>query len=122
MDQVEKLTGAFLIATTDNFKSFTDAMKYAYYWSIDLFPNSSGIKKGKRKMNPKAKKRIKVLLSKSIISAIIYNPEISLCLTRKINEGKLHGIVYNAIKNKLILRAFAVVRRQTPYVNMMNYA
>jgi len=35
---------------------------------------------------------------------------------RKIAEGKPEGIVFNNIKNKLIHRVFAVIKRQTPFV------
>ena len=41
---------------------------------------------------------------------------------RKKEEGKESGVVLNAIKNKLIQRVFAVVKRGTPYVKLMTYA
>jgi len=119
---IAKVTSAFLIATTNNFKSFTDSRKYACYCGIAPFSKSSGIKKGKSKVNHMANKKMKSLLSNGAISAIVHDPEISLYFKRKIKEGKDEGVVYNAVKNKLIHRAFAVIRRQTPYVQMMKYA
>jgi len=119
---IAKVTSAFLIATTNNFESFTDSRKYACYCGIAPFSKSSGTKKGKSKVNHMANKKMKSLLSNGAISAIIHDPEISLYFKRKIKEGKVEGIVYNAVKNKLIHRAFAVIQRQTPYVKMMKYA
>jgi len=37
-------------------------------------------------------------------------------------KGKPTGVNLNAIKNKLIHRVFAVVKRQATYVNIMKYA
>lgn len=116
------ITSAYLIATTNNFVSFKDGRKYACYCGIAPFQNSSGIKKGKTKVNPMANKKMKSLLSNGTTSAIIYDPEISLYYKRKFDEGKEPGVIRNAIKNKLIHRAFAVIKRQTPYVKMMTYA
>ena len=48
--------------------------------------------------------------------------EISKYYARKKEEGKKSGVVFNAIKNKLIQRVFAVVKRGTPYVKIMTYA
>ena len=40
--------------------------------------------------------------------------------TRKILEGKQHFSVINAMRNKLILRIFAVVRNQIMYDKNLN--
>ncbi|WKN30566.1 hypothetical protein PZB74_16500 [Porifericola rhodea] len=37
---------------------------------------------------------------------------------RKIKEGKHHMVIINAIRNKLISRMFAVIKRDTPYVKL----
>jgi len=116
------ITSAYLISTTNNFESFTNARKYACYCGIAPFPNSSGIKIGKTKVNHMANKKIKSLLSNCIAAAIGHDPEMSIYYKRKIDSGKDYGIVANAIKNKLIHRAFAVIQRQTPYVKLMSYA
>ena len=41
---------------------------------------------------------------------------------KKIKEGKNKMLVQNNIKNKVLARVFAVVKRGTPYVNVMSYA
>ena len=118
---IARIISAYLIATTHNFILFNCAKKYSCYCGIAPFPNSSGIKKGRTRVSHMANKRMKSLLSNSIPSVIAHDPEISHYYKRKIEQGKKPGVVSNAIKNKLIHRAFAVIRRQTPFVKMMNY-
>jgi hypothetical protein len=40
---------------------------------------------------------------------------------RKIKEGKAYGVVANAIKFKILLRMFAVIKRQTPFVRKPDF-
>ncbi len=68
-----------------------------------------------------ANKKIKSLLSNGVAAAKRFDPEMGLYYVRKIDQGKAKGVVLNNIKNKLVQRAFAVVKRQTPYVQMANY-
>lgn len=119
---IAQITAAYLIATTNNFKSFSNSRKYACYCGIAPFANSSGIKNGKPRVNPMANKKIKSLLSNCILSAIIHDREISKYYKRKKAEGKPYGVIANAIKNKIIHRAFAVIDRQSPYVERLTYA
>lgn len=104
---------------SNNFEGFTDGRKYACYGGIAPFENSSGTSlKGKTKVSHLANKRIKTNLTQGAKSAIQHDPEIRLYYERKAKEGKEHGVVMNAVKFKLILRVFAVVKRGTPYVKM----
>ena len=48
--------------------------------------------------------------------AVKWDPNIKAYWERKKAEGKCTGIVLNAIKFKLVLRMFAVIKRQQPYV------
>ena len=56
------------------------------------------------------------------LNAIRYNKEIRAYYKRKIAEGKNKYIVINSIRNKIVARIFAVVKRKTPYVELMSYA
>jgi hypothetical protein len=49
-------------------------------------------------------------------SASTWDPEIRKYYERKIDEGKDHKLVLNAVACKLVSRVFAVVNRKTPYV------
>ena len=51
------------------------------------------------------------------MSVIHCNPEIKHYYDRKMNEGKHALSVINAVKNKLVLRAVAVIKSQSPYVD-----
>ncbi len=41
---------------------------------------------------------------------------------RKINQGKHKMLAMNNVRNKLLSRIFAVVKRQQPYVNTKKFA
>ena len=116
------VTSAYIIAKTNNFKNFVDARKYSCYCGTAPFPNRSGTRQGKTKVSHIANKRMKSLLSNCAMTAKNHDPELSKYYKRKIEEGKHKGIVINAIKNKLIHRVFAVIKRGTPYVQLMKYA
>lgn len=118
---IGSITSAYMIATTNNYTSFKDSRKYACYCGIAPFPNRSGTRTGNVRVSHIANKKMKSLFSNCIMTAIVYDPEISMYYKKKREEGKRAGVVLNAIKNKLIQRVFAVVKRQTPYVKLMNY-
>jgi len=50
-----------------------------------------------------------------------HDPELKEYFLRKKAEGKHAGTILNAIKFKIVLRMFAVVKRGTPYVNTKGY-
>lgn len=109
---------AYLIAFTDDFTTFDNSRQFACYCGIAPFPNQSGTKTGRTKVNHMANKRIKAVLSNGINSAIQWDTGIKNYYNRKIGEGKAKGVVLNAVKNKIIHRAFAVINRQTPYIKL----
>jgi len=109
-------TVMFLVYT-NNFTNFSDGRKYACYGGVAPFEYSSGTSiRGKTKVSNLANKNIKVNLTQAAKSAVMYDPELKKYYKRKKDEGKEHGVILNAIKFKLILRVFAVVKRGTPYV------
>lgn len=115
------IIASYMIAFTDNYSSFTDGRKFACYSGVAPFPNRSGKFIGKTRVNHMANKKIKSLLSNAVNTAVMYDKEIGAYYARKIAQGKAKGVVLNALKNKLIHRTFAIIKRQTPYVKMMNY-
>lgn len=120
---VGPVISAFILAYTHNFERFDNARSFACYSGIAPFPNRSGTSlKGKTRVSPLANKQIKALLSNGANSAIAFDKELKAYYQRKRAEGKEYGTVLNAVKNKLVQRVFAVIKRQTPYVPMMNYA
>jgi len=119
---IGKITSAYMIAVTENYNSFSDPRKFACYCGVAPFPNRSGTRKGSTRVSHIANKKMKALFSNCTMSAINFDPDISKYYKRKKEEGKRTGVVLNAVKNKLIHRVFSVIKRQTPYVKLMNYA
>lgn len=116
------ITTANFIVLTNNFQDFTDSRKFACYTGVAPFPNSSGIRKGAKRVNKMANRKMKSLLSNGALSAVVNDPELKIYYQRKLSEGKPKGVVLNAVKNKLIQRVFSVVKRQKPYVKIYKYA
>lgn len=114
------IISAVMIVATDNFTRFKNSRKLACYIGVAPFPNSSGIYQGRKSVSNLANKKIKSLMSQAAITAKIHDPHIKAYFKRKYEEGKPKGLIYNAIKNKLIHRVFAVIKRQSPYVKMMH--
>lgn len=112
-----------LIVFTGNFALFTDARKFASYSGVAPFEYSSGtsVNRGTH-VSKMANKMLKADLSQAAKSAIIFDPWLKEYYERKRKEGKSYGCVLNAVKFKLIERAFAVIKRGTPYVNTMKYS
>ena len=109
---------SFMLVSTNNFTGFENGRKYACYAGIAPFPNESGTSiKKKTQVSHLANKKIKTLLTNGANSAKTHDPEIRAYFERKIEEGKDHKSVINAISCKLVNRVFAVVKRQTPYVS-----
>jgi len=112
-----------MIVITNAFTKFKTWRQFASYVGIAPFPYQSGSSiKGKTKVSHYANKKIKTLLTSIALNAIRYNKEIRAYYKRKIAEGKNKYIVINSIRNKIVARIFAVVKRKTPYVELMSYA
>ena len=56
------------------------------------------------------------------ISVIQHDSELKLYYQKKLAEGKDKMLAINNVRNKLIARAFTVVKRGTPYVVLQNHA
>lgn len=116
-------TAFYMIVTTEGFLKFKTWRNFASYCGVAPFPNSSGTSiHGRTKVSNLANKKIKSLLDMAAKSSIQYNQEMKVYYNRKIEEGKPKRSTLNAIRNKLIARMFAVVRRGTPYIDIMKYA
>ena len=109
------------IVLTENFTSIGNPRKYACYIGIAPFKKESGTSVRKRAaVSKKGFSEAKSTLSIAALSAIRCNPAIRDYWQRKRKE-KCGGVVLNAVKFKLVLRMFAVVRRGTPYVETDAY-
>ncbi len=55
-------------------------------------------------------------------SAIQHSPEMKLYFEKRVLQGKNRMSTINIIRNKLVARVFAVVKKGTPYVDILKYA
>lgn len=110
---------AMMLVTTHNFTAFPNARKYCCFTGLAPYEHSSGTSiKGKTRTSHLAHKRLRAYLNNGANSASNHDPEMRIYYKRKIQEGKEHKLVMNAIANKLVSRVFAVVNRQTPFVSL----
>ena len=119
---IGKILGAYLIAFTDNFTSFADARSFACFAGTAPFADSSGKIKGKSRVHPYANKQIKALLNMAAMSAIQFKGEYREYYNSRIESGKNKMSTLNVVRNKILFRAFAVVKRGTPYVDLYRFA
>ena len=109
------------IVATHNFKMFDNARQYASYIGVAPFEHISGTSvRGKTHVEPGAK-MLKADLTGAVRTCINHDKEIQKYYERKIEKGKSYGVVANAIKFKLLLRMFAVIKRGTPFVKKADH-
>lgn len=112
------ITAVYLICCTNNFAVKISGKQLACYAGVVPFEHSSGISiKGRNRVHRMANKDLKKLLHMAAISSIQNYAEFRNYYDRKKAEGKHSMSVLNAIRNKIVLRAAAVVNNQRPYVN-----
>ncbi len=80
------------------------------------FEYSSGTSIHKRaRVHHMANKLLKKQLHLCALTAMTHDPELKAYYTRKVKEGKSKMLVINNVRNKLIHRVCAVIKRQQPY-------
>lgn len=124
-DLLQSITGialvnaTMMILSTNNFNGITNARSFACYCGVAPFEYSSGTSiRGKTKVSHLANKKMKADLTNAARSAVVHDPEMRIYYKRKRDEGKEYGTVMNAVKFKIITRAFAVIKRGTPFVKL----
>jgi transposase len=109
------VTALQLIVHTNEMKLAANPRSLACHCGVAPFENSSGLFKGRARVSHMANKRLKTALHMAALSAMKLDKELKLFYERKVAEGKSKMSVINAIRNKLIHRIFAVIKRATPY-------
>jgi transposase len=112
----------YIIIFTENFTRFANYRKFACYAGIAPFEYASGSSvKGRTRVHPCANKQLKSLLNLAAMNAISITGEYKQYYLRRQKEGKNNMSTLNIIRNKLLARIFAVVKRQTPYVDLYKF-
>lgn len=120
---VGHLTAVYMICCTSNFAGKISGKQLACYAGVVPFEHTSGISiKGRSRVHPMANKDLKKMLHLCALAVIQHSPEFKQYYERKKAEGKHSMSVINAIRNKIVLRAIAVVNKQQPYVENLHRA
>jgi transposase len=107
------LTAVYLICCTNNFLGKLTGKQLACYAGVVPFENTSGTSiRGRKRVHKMANKELKKMLYLCATSSIQYYDEFKHYYQRKQSQGKNNMSIINAIKNKILLRAVAVVRNQ----------
>ena len=113
---VGKILALTAIIKTHNFTRFANARKFACFCGTAPFEHSSGTSiKKKSRVSHLADKQMKTLLDLSAKSAIQYDKELREFYLKKTKDGKSKMSTINIVRNKILYRMFAVIKRQTPF-------
>jgi transposase len=116
-------TSLYFIIATKGFTAFDTWRQFACYSGIAPFEYSSGTSiKGRTKVSHMADKKMKSLLQMCAMTTLKYDPQLKAYYNKKKAEGKNSMVVLNNIRCKLISRIFAVLKRETPYINTCKFA
>lgn len=108
------------IAVTSGLERFSDPRAFACHAGIAPFQYTSGSSiRGKNKVSHRANKRLKSLLHMAALSSIRNKGELREYYLRKVSEGKSKMSVINALRNKIVQRIFAVIKRNSYYQNLV---
>lgn len=114
---------ANMLSCTHNFTRFANWRKFACYVGIAPFEHTSGTSvKGRTRISQLSNKDIKKLLHLAAISACIHDKELKTYYKRRVAEGKNKMSTLNILRNKIVARMFAVINRQSPFVDLMKFA
>lgn len=116
VEGIGSVTAILFIVTTNAFTTFTEGKKYACYAGVVPFDHSSGKSiRGRNKVSHLANKEVKTALHMGAIALCCGKGELGQFYQRKVAEGKNKMAVINAVRNKIVLRAFACVRDNKLY-------
>ena len=107
---------------TGNFKRFDSWRQFSSYCGVAPFEHSSGTSiRRKNRIHHIGDRKMKTLLTLASVSAIQCDKELKQYYKKKLTEGKPKMVAINNVRNKILSRAFAVVKRGTPYVELQKF-
>lgn len=120
---VGEKTAIYFIIATKGFNVFASARKLACYAGVAPFEYSSGSSiRGGTKVNHMADKTMKSLLQMCALSAVRHDAQLKAYYLRKQDEGKNKMLVLNNVRCKIIGRIFAVIKRDSPFIDTYKFA
>ena len=124
VDGIGDKTAIKMIVETNAFQDFKDPRKFCCHAGVAPFSFESGTsQKSRNKLSNRADKSIKTLLHMAALSATRTQGELHDYYVIKVAAGKNKMSVLNAIRAKLVLRMFAVIKNnqfyQKNYINSL---
>ena len=120
---IGRQTAIYIIIATKGFESFENWRQLACYAGVAPFPHQSGTSiRGRNKVHPLADKKLKTLLNLCALVAVRHDKELKAYYERKCAEGKSKMLVINNVRCKLLARTFAVINRNSPFINTYKFA
>jgi len=111
-----------LLYHTSNFENFKTWRQFSSYCGTAPFEYRSGTSINRsNRCSHIGDRKMKTLLSLASVSAIQHDSELKKYYKNKIEQGKPKMVALNNVRNKLLARVFAVVKRGTPYVELQKY-
>lgn len=105
-----------MLAKTEAFTTITNPRKMACYSGVVPFSHQSGTSiRGRDRVSVYADKALKATLHLAAMSAIRLENDLKIYYQRKVQEGKNKMSALNAVRNKIVHRIFAVIKKQMPY-------
>ena len=109
-------TATEVLIATNELQTIAEPKKLACHAGVAPFEYKSGSSvRGRPGVSQHARKRLKSLLHLAAMTAIRLKGELQEYYQRKVREGKNKMLVLNAVRNKLIHRLYAVVKRGEKY-------
>lgn len=114
---IGQITALHLTVFTNFFTRYDNPKQLACYSGVVPFEYTSGSSiHRKSRIHPMANRTLKKHLHMSALAAINHDPDIRAYFLRKVEEGKNKMLIVNNVRNKLVHRVCAVIKRQQPYV------
>lgn len=111
-----------LIVVTQCFHAFENSRQLACYCGSAPFTHQSGTSlNSKAKVSNYANKNLKALMTNAANSAIQCDAELRDYYQRRVADNKNKMSTINIIRNKLLHRVFAVIKRGTAYVEIYQH-
>mgnify|MGYP003623218062 CR=1 FL=1 len=123
IDGIGKTVALKMIVETQCFTLFENPRKFCCYAGVAPFSYTSGSsQRSKNKISHRADKSIKHLLHMAAISSCtVKEGTLKAYFQRKVKEGKNKMTVINAMRAKLVMIMFAVIKKDTPYSKNYTY-
>jgi transposase len=117
------IVACYMISCTANFKRFSNARKFNCYAGLAPFSHESGTSiKGRARVSHFANKEAKTILNLAAFCAIRFDPELKNYYQKRVAEGKRKMSCLNIIRSKIVARMFAIIKRQTPFIQSIQAA